>query len=406
MLPPEILDRICSLLDCKDVVSFSQVVQLFDTTFKHVLLKKCPYFDPKYCQETTWKSRLLKYVNTDTRKFPKNLKCEVFTDKPLPDDFHCLCKSDQHTIVYTNKGIFVGDKFLSLTDPKGTETRPATVLLEEVYTEMKLFCEEPPEIKDLLRQKRTNELTTAVFYHSLKTELVVKYSDAFKIIPFPKHVSFRLQVVGSNVLFTHDYDQWSDTTVVSQDFSSSVDRHSDLNEIPSGTLLYDGHVFDVCVGDNDVEVKSTLSSNYSDLLYSECYNVEQDLTYTQYGVIYDELGFVSALIDLRDHKILCWSNKQYFRMVGVSEGSVGVWQYSSEYLQSHYEFSKEIALIFPSNNLSASFSNMTISERNVNRCYFGYNDYDEHDAGDYYYVDDYDYYVAEDDTGYDHYGED
>lgn len=76
------------------------------------------------------------------------------------------------------------------------------------------------------------------------------------------------------------------------------------------------------------------------------HSYEQDDKYTQYGLVLSKYGLATAMVDLKEHKVVLLRNPRipeeiledyrmevYLKVVGVSQGSIGVWSYSRDYLQ-------------------------------------------------------------------------
>lgn len=366
MLPVEIFDKISSHLCFTDIVSLCQVVPLSETTLKDVLFKECAYFDPEYSQEETWKRRLLKYAYNDTKPFTNDLRCKTFTDTPLPGDFHCLCKNidQENGLVYTDTGLFINDDFLNLSDSKDTPPMPPKATFKEGYPNIVhyngMLLRTPGE---LLRQKCRGDLVATVFYNLNHTNLIIndisrgRDDETHGVASFEREVSFRLQVVGQRVLFSHSGDSYSTVKMSSGDIL-------DIPDIPrrnpwpfnfAGMLLYDGHVFDVVMGPGPtVQSTKSLTPIVQKYFSSHYFDVEQDTLYTRYGVVFDGYGLVAGVIDLKAHTVLSLAapgtgavdlvKQTHLKLVGVSGGCLGVWQYSVEYLKEKHLLQHETKL--------------------------------------------------------------
>lgn len=99
------------------------------------------------------------------------------------------------------------------------------------------------------------------------------------------------------------------------------------------------------------------------------YRVQQDDEHCRYALVYNDLGIVTTLIDVRGHRVArlsrkrgttsgsaskkqCLPEEPHLKIVGLSGGVVGVWKYSPEYLaaeslqQTGQELSKKVLSVF------------------------------------------------------------
>lgn len=372
MLPPEIFDKVCSYLQLKDVASLSQVCPVSESAIKDAVLKECPYYDIEYSQWDTWKSCAINFFGLNTGPFTEDLDCPVFIDQPLPDDFECLCKDVDlgGIFAYNDKGLFMEDKFLDLTESDVISTPTPPIKFDVTYQSSSIntvnydgrFMKVPG---DDLRVKCTSRIMAAVsgneraMTFSIK-DLSSKVGDFVQMtVRRSIKISFRLQIVGERLLFAYsglNQEQFSYIFHPIRKSAMRARRHHRLERAPAGMMLYNGHVFDVIMSADEGKKPVVQSSmSYKSLPRAWKMNryhvVEQDDNYRQYGLIYNDGGLLSALVDLKSHKLMVvtgpyvktihqavdYSREAYLKMAGISRGSIGLWKYTKDYLEAEFK---------------------------------------------------------------------
>ncbi|KAG5362686.1 hypothetical protein CJU89_1820 [Yarrowia sp. B02] len=383
MLPSEILDLICSFLDLQDLVSFSQTSRelrdsIFETTYRDGLLKACPYYDLNYSQWDSWKESALHYSRVDTRPFRSNLTYPVHIDKPLPDDFECLCRGAdlKSVFVYGDSGIFVEDRFVSLTQsPKAKPFTPKKMFIDSapfgLFNEICYGDRSMHSVGDFHRANCTSQIMAAVSTYEDQLGLLVKDitdelgdpdDDPLYFARLRGRGPFRLQIVGKKVVLaiTGPNGTLFSSIFTPPDGFSTLPYTKSLEILPAGMLFYDGNVFDVFMSlSKSPVVQSTKSKSSTPSVWklNRYHKVEQDERHPQYALIYNQHGVATALVDLKQHKVQNFSEvsettqsfgawpssrspwapeEQHVVMVGLSKGSVGVWKYSEKYLANKY----------------------------------------------------------------------
>lgn len=390
MLPPEIFDKVCSYLQFKDIASLCQVCPVSESAIKEAVLEKCPHFDIEYSQWDSWKSCALNFPTVDTEKFEEDLECPVFINQPLPDDFECLCKDVylEGSLAYNDKGVLMEDIFLDLTESEVVSS-PAPPIKPEVISEsshINLVNYDGRSLKvasNVLRQKCTSSTMAAVSRNEKLAFLTIKDISNKDIdcpqrtVKLPIKMSFRLQIIGEIVLFTHTEPNQKRACFIFYVRRRKVfpsPRYRLLERAPAGMLFYDGHIYDVIIPSHTRRIPVVQSNQSYDALprssrMNRYHNVEQDDKYRQYGLVFNSVGLLSALVDLKSHKLKDltgpyryeglfysedddYTEEGYFRMAGISKGSIGVWKYSKGFLSEMFkkqhscELPKQVGSLF------------------------------------------------------------
>lgn len=360
MLPPELVDEICSYLDFKDIVSLCQADRDFlsEPAMRQVLLNECPCFDIQYSQWEDWKSSAIGYLRVGTDRFQQTLECPVYVDHPLPfADFHCLCENvNLHgSFAYNDRGVFLGDKFLDLTE---TPVVPSSCSPPK-KPHLSMFGDAVTYDKQMMRVrgKIISTICTpqiiAVIFSNNDGRLIISMKDICNGETqnpvfgghMPGQLFYKLQVVGKTAIVASLKSAYEYSSIIAQDKPTvNVERRYPLLKPPAGLLFYDGHVFDVTL---DSRWKPIVQSSMStepppkEWAQSKYHRVEQD---GRYGLIYNENGLVTALVDLKTHQLKELTDTsdvprqhsspihEYLTIVGVHKGSVGVWRYTKGFL--------------------------------------------------------------------------
>lgn len=365
MLPPEILDEICTHLELSEVVKLGRALGhlILDTSFKKALFKECPFYDIRYSQWDDWRSSASNFLKFDTRVFHPTLECPVYIDTPLPGDFQCLCSDvdlNKH-FVYNDKGVFLKGMFVYLRKspdviipcypPRARVSRSKTAVQ---YNDLRLH------VPGTIVMKRCTPQIMTVVYRDAKGGLYLHtFKDGQEFGGKLLEVSFKLQVVGSNVMMAFSGPGITTFCVVNGEQRKSYfsDRFFCIVRPPAGMLFYDGHVFDVMLDTNkEVLVQSTkgLVPKPPEWTLNKFHKVEQDERNVEYALVYNGNGFVCAFVDLKQHKMMKLSEinetdvftyrdgfaefptESHLKIVGISEGKVGVWKFSKKYLDDKF----------------------------------------------------------------------
>lgn len=384
MLPSEILDNICDYVDLEDLVALSQTSRelrdlIFETTYRDMLLRYCPFYDLKYSQWDSWRASALHFAQIDTTPFRSDLDRPIHIDKPLPDDFKCFgsgidLKSE---VVYQDCGVFIENRFLSLCQSqKPAPSRPTRMYTDSapfgLVHEINYGLESMNVVGDFHRAICTSQIMAAVSTYGDQLGLIMK--DLTEKTDDPEGAPlyfarlhgrgpFRLQVVGKKVVLvvTSHSGEFMSSIFSAPDGFTTLPYVKPLQKLPAGMLFYDGHVYDVFMSSSKTPVVQSTRSHSptpSEWKLNRYHKVEQDERHTRYALVYNQHGVVSALVDLEDHKIQnlsiaaftpqsfgTWSRpaqtaatEHHLTMVGISKGSVGIWKYSEQYLADRYKW--------------------------------------------------------------------
>lgn len=391
MLPPEILDKICTNLCFNDILSLCKVVRLSESTLRNSLLKFRPWYELKYSQWDTWGDCALNYGKECKSEFSTDLKCAVYTDVPLPDDFKQLCNDRiiGEDFVYTNNGFFFRNESFNLSQSCDKDPLSPTTFLQNSLGALSVSDSGP-----VLKQKSSSELTAVVIRDSsdsLKVKLKDKLGVEVEFSLMAKRLqTFCLQIIGKMAYLTYAGEPWTPcrmATARMSTYSDKIEKYEwsyPSSQAPAGLLFYDGCLFDVFMTKSKVPlVPLTFRSCFGVKLWylNKDHFVEQDSQDTNYGVIYDGNGLISGLVDLKAQstKSLAWplrnyptasSNEcdyrnwyedqfdeeldqfpkqAYLKCVGFSNGTLGVWRFSLEYLQSLHKLPDDLISLFITN---------------------------------------------------------
>ncbi|VBB89097.1 Hypothetical protein of a 19-member gene family, conserved in the Yarrowia clade [Yarrowia lipolytica] len=365
-IPPELVDEICSYLNFKDIVSLCGADPDFipESAMRHVLLQQCPCYDMEYSQGDDWKLCATGYLKVDTNVFEPTLGCPVFINQSLPSDFDCLCKDRvlNGPFVYNDRGVFIGNRFLDFTESPETPSTSSLPKKSHVssFQDAVIYDKHMMRVRGkIITEKCTPEVMTAVFSNN-DGELIINMKDlSASETPLPAFgchlpgkMSFKLQVVGKTAIVAFVGGEARYSSIVSPKKATvQAERGCLLLRAPAGLLFYDGHVFDVIIDSHWRPIVQ--SSKSTEVLPKEWdlsrhHRVEQDSRYRHYALIYNHNGLVTALVDLKTHRLKQLTDVSdiarehtspidvYLTVVGLSNGSVAVWRYTKQYLENKY----------------------------------------------------------------------
>lgn len=310
-LPVELIALITSHLSLRDTLALCQAsreVLVDENLAKKALLNECIGYDIHYTQWDTWRECAFNFGIPETRDW-SDYECQTFVDEPLPCDFQCLCK---HSVfAYTDQGVFFKNKFLNLTQTSikqipDIETPIITPLndgYEIQYKNTVLYVQgNYPQVK------WTSSFIVAINQREENTCVSIKeFNDKHSLRCFTfsnSHV--QVSVVGDKAFIS------CDTLLIEMTVSKGfyhVTAYTPCKQ-PPAILLHNNYKADAYSG----------------------YTVQQDEIHTQYALVYNTEGLVTALIDLKGRRVAKLSKQ--LNIVGHSKGVLGVWTYSPEYLKA------------------------------------------------------------------------
>lgn len=369
MLPPELVDEICTHLDFKDIVSLCQADRdlISEPAMRRVLLKECPCFDIKYSQWDDWRSSAIGYLSVGSDRFQPTLECPVYVNQPLPlADFHCLCKdlNLNGSFAYNDMGVFLGDKFLDLTESPvrvvPSSCSPPKKPHLSMFGDAVTYDKQMMRVRGKIVSTICTPQVMAVAFCNNDGQLIISMKDVSNGetqnpvfgCHIPGQLSYKMQVVGKTAIVAAVKAVNEYSCIIAQDKPTvNAERRYPVLKPPAGLLFYDGHVFDVTI---DSRWKPVVQSSMStepppkEWAQSKYHRVEQDSRYLQYGLIYNEDGLVTALVDLKTHQLKELTDTsdvprddshpihEYLTIVGVHKGSIGVWRYTKGFLMERY----------------------------------------------------------------------
>lgn len=341
MFPQEIVDIIYTHLEFKDIVSLSQAYPTQESTIRDALLKECPYYDINYSQYNSWRDCAIGYLKRDTRGFELDLDCPIYTDKPLPRDFHCFCKDSKHPVItYTDQGVFLKDKFVNLSETRDIPTLSTWETVENEEVSTMTFCGNTMEFEgESVYEVCTPKIMAAVSVSRNTFHVTVKANASsvnFQLTDIGRPI---LQIINDKALFSYAHSKMVDTLVITpqRGHAYKLKRAMDIYSVPAGVLFYDGCGFFVFLTKDETPFVSSgeKPTSYSYKTINGAVVVDQDDIYRQYALVFDS-GAPCAVVDLKLHKVKALPQR-HLQLVGVSGGRLRVWQYSRGYVERAYE---------------------------------------------------------------------
>lgn len=364
MLPAELIERVCTCLSLADIVSLRQTNRHYrqcidDHLVRDKLLEECANYRLEYSQWKSWGEAGAHHV---TRKeghvFKDRLTCPLYTDTPLPRDFSCLCTDVERTFSwdYNNKGICFDEKQLDLSDTNTDFAVPCNygVSFSHVGTTIKYHGFGVTVVGKMIQARHTSRAIAAISVYQGQLLLTVKYPnkppESLKLNCKPP---LRLQVIHDCVYVFGRHDHTSVLYLVAPTVYQEM-LHAQRRQPPAGMVLYNGQLFNI---DMDGRYRCSVTPVTHRIMSDrnrppdKFHRVYQDERNVRYCLIYKSTGLVTGLIDLEHKKAVILSQisadlfsdynganepEDHLLMVGLSEGEVGCWRYTLNYLAEKY----------------------------------------------------------------------
>jgi hypothetical protein len=351
---------------------------LSERDFKQVLQHDRPWIQLQNSTKCCWKKCALEAVGAERRSRDPTSSLESFKrsflhysfpvrqDVALPDDFYVLCKQPLlgTQITFCDSGfVHVGTGgqgvFVSLSQSQ-SEQGPTgiSVLGNRVASPYGISMEVGPDLEMAIHSSTPEVLATAVVIMDEPFDgrevdgmyLYVKYSDSpseepdaviFSEFPSGYDSEPTVYTVGGCVFVQTEVDGQIHTQVVRHGELELLDVSGSKNV---GLVCYDASywVVDSCCWSNNK---------------SSCSPVCQDPLYPQFAVFYDNYGFRSHVVDLKNRLTMNLRHETKGETVaipGISNGQLEVYTFSKAYLEGRMERNEYVDFTRTLNNTPAT----------------------------------------------------
>ncbi|KAG5355367.1 hypothetical protein CJU90_4412 [Yarrowia sp. C11] len=382
MIPPELTPFLCRYLDTPALVALYQTSRswrhvISERDFKQVLQHDRPWIQLENSDFCCWKKCALvagglekprdhsRSLALFKRSF-QHYSFPVKQDVPLPDDFYTLCKQplfETQTTFDDSGFVHVGADgqrvFVSLSESHSVQDTPSiTVSGNRVTSQYGISMCVTGDLEMAIHSCTPEILVTAIVVmdEPLGDKLVdgmylyIKYKDGFSEEPdgvifaeFPQGYTSEptLYTVGACVFVQSEVDGQIHTQVVRHGELELLDVSKSKNV---GLVCYNGSYWIVdscCWSEKD----------------SSCSPVCQDPLYPQYAVFYDNYGFRSHVVDLKNRLTMNLrevTKGESVAVVGLSRGKLEVYTYSKAFLETKMERQEYLDFVRTLNNTPAT----------------------------------------------------
>lgn len=343
MLPLELLFHLSSFLNLEDIKSLSETNRDNYEILKPIryLFFKCPYYRLEYSQYDTWQACAVKYKPADYTMLFKRANIPRYLDKPLPADFQCLegdrnlfrpgCdtrwKRCDRGIVSTRTGDVLDLRTFSpvrcLSHVNGYRKSKNGDM--NVYKNTSVQTQMNHQLSaSLSKCKWCNGNHLRITYHDGRPERIHTLEG--------EEVSFYL--IHDMVLIRtecHDYHAFLALPGTESLLTIAIE-----NDFVHSYLLYNGRLYKAMVDWTEECIVASLMYDpfYSYFSSSDLrYEIVQDVRHPRYALVYEEkTGILSQVIDLETRRVSKIAVDWRFRMFGISDGKLGMWEFSDPFL--------------------------------------------------------------------------
>lgn len=384
MIPPELTPFLCRYLDTPSLVALYQTCHSWrdvfsERDFKQVLQHDRPWIQLENSTKCCWKKCALVAATQGSRDPSRSLTAfkrsflhysfPVRHNVALPSDFYSLCKQPlfDTQVTFSDSGfVHVGADgqgvFVPLSESRdqqdGDATTGTTVSGNRVVSQFGISMEIARDLEMAIHSSTPEVLATAVIVMDEPLEgrevegiyLYIKYKDTpseepdtviFSEFPTGYDSEPTVYTIGGCVFVQTEVDGHIHTQVV---------RHGELELLDVSELKNVGLV---CYNGSYWVVDSCCWSKNE----STCSPVCQDPLYPQYAVFYDNYGFRSHVVDLKNRLTMNLREVTHGETVavpGISNGQLEVYTYSKSYLEERMERQEYVDFIRTLNNTPAT----------------------------------------------------
>ncbi|KAG5358875.1 hypothetical protein CKK34_5188 [Yarrowia sp. E02] len=350
MLPPELLSIVCSYLEPRDLIALAETSRSFRVALSDVrkMLLKCPYHSLEHSDWSSWQAVADNWDPEAEIVTFANIDIDEHYNEPLPNDFFALQgdmqRKSRYFWNYCDRGIYdqTSEEYVDL---KTDEDKGDVTYLSRAEARTFFFGNVKSD-DHYIHYQHTTDTATVLARSEKGVVLQIKYRDDkdYQEYLISSSSSFRncyeLQLIG-NVAFVYKFDYEAE-----EDYEATfcvargsgflrVDDGAGISCPPYGWLHYNG-----CLYKGIYEEEKGLqivSGHYEDnsKRAGGGFDICHDDRYPRYGVAYSMGGlFPMFLVDLKAQQLspICL-DAGYLPVIGVSEGKMGVWKFSYDYLE-------------------------------------------------------------------------
>ncbi|KAG5356158.1 hypothetical protein CJU89_5878 [Yarrowia sp. B02] len=324
MLPPELLFLVCDHLDRVDILSLahagSENKAILAVWLR--LFVGCPFYMVRYSPYNSLMTFAANFQPPKKHLKFKHSKLPALLNTLLPDDFQCLqgyLDRKEHEWFYCNEGL--GRTYGGILNLRADEK---TVLLPSSVT-LKPHGE-------VLKFESNSHVAVQIVRDQIM--VVIKYADNSRVQECTLDKAdveafYKILVFVSRVRSENTDDMY----YILPDSNGLYQ----MNWKP--LMLYDGVLYKVSVGSGDkLQVATRGYPVKGEGIADLQYDIFQDQRHPRYGMVYTEMeGLLDYVVDLETKevfRVLRVLEEGHISIAGISNGKLGVWKYSWEFLWS------------------------------------------------------------------------
>lgn len=403
MIPPELTPFLCRYLDTPSLVALYQTCHSWrnvfsERDFKQVLQHDRPWIQLENSTKCCWKKCALVEATQGSRDHPRDsltafkrsfqhYSFPVRHNVALPADFYSLCKQPlfDTQVTFSDSGfVHVGADgrgvFVSLSESRGERGTDITVSGNRVTSQFEISMdisrdfdtERDLELARDLDTTRDLEMAIHSSTPSVLATAVVVMDEPFE----GREVDGLYLYIKYKDSVTESVSEEPDTIIFSE-FPTGYDSEPTVYTIGPCVFVQtevDGHIHTQVVRHGELELLDVSESRNVGLVCyngsywvidsccwskyeSTCSPVCQDPLYPQYAVFYDNYGFRSHVVDLRNRLTMNLREVTHGETVavpGISNGQLEVYTYSKSHLEERMERQEYMDFIRTLNNTPAT----------------------------------------------------
>lgn len=346
MLPAELILHICELLELRDILSLADTCQSNRALLHKFqkLAKLAPWYNKNLSEHGLW-ADCERMLDQEPLQFPHESYCKDHFNEPLPRDFQCLQgdinRYNKHRWITCDQGISrlcengnreILDLRENTQDPMSHD--PFSVLKRREYV----------TFEGQLRCRVANEFVAAAVVASRdKTEisLHVRYDDDAEteihmVETELKEGSYQVFVIEDMVLVSRSYSRGHDNVFYLLPGGKLTPLDTPKMDSIDGWMQYNGILYKAVLDEDDNMQVAT--SHYPVEMYIvglRKYEICQDVRNPRYGMAFcQDEGMLAHVIDLEEQEVILAANEDCFWIVGFSDGRLGRWNFSQDYIMS------------------------------------------------------------------------
>ncbi|KAG5357851.1 hypothetical protein CJU89_4331 [Yarrowia sp. B02] len=380
MIPPELTPFLCRYLDTPSLIALYQTCHSWrdvfsERDFKQVLQHDRPWIQLENSTKCCWKKCALVEAEQEShgqrqsfdafKRTFQHYSFPVQHDVALPDNFYSLCKQPlfDTQVAFCDSGfVHVGASgdgvFVSLSETQTPQNSARITTEGNTVTSFGISMEVDVDLEMAIYSSTPGVLVAAVVVMDEPFEgrlvdgiyLYIKYKDSPSGEPDTVIFSeFPAGYDSEPTVYTVEACVFVQTEVEGQ-IHTQVVRHGELELLDVSDLKNVGLV---CYNGSYWVVDSCCWSNSE----STCSPVCQDPLYPQYAVFYDNYGFRSHVVDLKNKLTMNLRQVTHGETVaipGIVNGKLEVYTFSKSYLEGKMERQDYVDFVRTLNNTPAT----------------------------------------------------